>query len=236
MGGRQDLLSPLRCLRGFALQRGAVAPPLHANAVYVGRWHCSRNGAETPASVWANPFRLADCPSREVCLERYRAYLRALRDFPGSLLVLSGTRLVCHCRDHEQCHADVLIDEFRRHFPSEVAGVQLASAFVGVPWTPVQFVERAWSVQHPYDDCRVDIAFAIALFSTLTTGVEATKRRRRACLARWALRAVELRADEEALHARMSPSAAHVVKGKVFLLLGEMLSELGVAGADTLVL
>ena len=30
---------------------------------------------------------------------------------------LSGLRLVCHCKQHEDCHADALIKKFRKYFP-----------------------------------------------------------------------------------------------------------------------
>ena len=35
----------------------------------------------------------------------------------NSLWTLSGTRLVCHCRATEDCHGDVLIEEFKQLYP-----------------------------------------------------------------------------------------------------------------------
>ena len=36
----------------------------------------------------------------------------------SSLWTLSGTRLVCHCRANEACYGDVLVEEFRKTYPS----------------------------------------------------------------------------------------------------------------------
>ena len=34
-----------------------------------------------------------------------------------SLWTLSGARLVCHCRITQSCHADTIIEAFRRQYP-----------------------------------------------------------------------------------------------------------------------
>ena len=39
------------------------------------------------------------------------------RELYRSLWSLSGRRLICHCRSHENCHGDVLIEEFSKCFP-----------------------------------------------------------------------------------------------------------------------
>ena len=36
----------------------------------------------------------------------------------NSLWTLSGTRLVCHCRATEDCHGDVLVEEFKKLYPA----------------------------------------------------------------------------------------------------------------------
>ena len=104
--------------------------------LYIGREHRDHAGVITPGSEWANPFKLRDCKSRTDCLARYRAHLRGRADFPSGLHRLSGRCLVCHCTPAEECHADVLIDEFlgwatrRRPSAGQAVRVKIGRALV----------------------------------------------------------------------------------------------------------
>jgi hypothetical protein len=68
-------------------------------SLYVGR--------PTP---WGNPFTVEEY-GREVCLMKYRIWLQEqLAKQPNFLEPLRGKNLVCFCKLHEACHADILIE------------------------------------------------------------------------------------------------------------------------------
>ena len=51
---------------------------------YIGREFRTKSGRFVAASPFANPFRVADCPDRQSCIERFDAHLRS----SSSLLLL----------------------------------------------------------------------------------------------------------------------------------------------------
>ena len=55
---------------------------------------------------------------RSVAISSFRQALLADHVLHNSLWTLSGTRLVCHCRATEDCHGDVLVEEFRKLYPA----------------------------------------------------------------------------------------------------------------------
>lgn len=101
-------------LRPRRLQRSALsADPLgHRDAVFVG-----------PGSKWANPFKKPDVDAlrgepdvegayqnggwKEAAKLLYRDYLKEEGLDAGEL---RGKDLICTCKPHEPCHADVLLD------------------------------------------------------------------------------------------------------------------------------
>ena len=63
-------------------------------------------------------FLRVDTATRSRChrlggLSRFRVFGKRC-----SLILSSGTRLVCHCRATEDCHGDILVEEFRKLYPA----------------------------------------------------------------------------------------------------------------------
>ena len=52
-----------------------------------------------------------------MAIDKFRETLRQDQALHRSLWTLSGRRLICHCRLHEKCHGDVLIQEFSNSYP-----------------------------------------------------------------------------------------------------------------------
>ena len=69
-----------------------------------------------PKSRYCNTFKVSQV-GRSVAISSFRQALLADPVLHNSLWTLSGTRLVCHCRATEDCHGDVLIEEFRKLYP-----------------------------------------------------------------------------------------------------------------------
>ena len=78
--------------------------------VNIGRGSRQRS---LPKSRYCNTFKDSQV-GRSVAISSFREALRADPVLRSSLWTLSGTRLVCHCRATEDCHGDVLIEEYRR--------------------------------------------------------------------------------------------------------------------------
>ena len=60
-------------------------------------------------------------------IERRRKYLCGSPDLKAVIWTLSGCRLLCHCTKMQDCHADILIDEFKRKFPKAFDRADLGS-------------------------------------------------------------------------------------------------------------
>ena len=63
-----------------------------------------------------NTFKVSEY-GREAAIKGFRETLLKDRELYHSLWTLSGRRLICHCRSHESCHGDVLIEEFVKSYP-----------------------------------------------------------------------------------------------------------------------
>ena len=69
-----------------------------------------------PRSRYCNNSQVS-VNGREAAIAGFREMLLQDRVPYSSLWTLSGTRLVCHCRESEACHGDVLVEEFRKAYP-----------------------------------------------------------------------------------------------------------------------
>ncbi len=63
--------------------------------------------------MWANPFKVSNGVTRENAIDSFEQYLLSNRELLQLIPNLSGKRLVCHCSESQECHADVIIDAFR---------------------------------------------------------------------------------------------------------------------------
>ena len=97
----------------------------------------------------------------------------------------------------------------------EVRGVPaILEAEFGVYHTPDEFMDRAKSLQHPFDaaDLVADASFR-AVLATLSRGIEETEAMQQGVIDRWRRWARELQPQEDALHARMPERVSSVYKG-----------------------
>ena len=81
--------------------------------LYIGRGSRQRSLAK---SRNCNTFKVSEV-GREMAIERFRETLKQDQVLYCSLWTLSGRRLISHCRLHEKCHGDVLIQEFSNSYP-----------------------------------------------------------------------------------------------------------------------
>jgi hypothetical protein len=75
--------------------------------IYIGR---SGKGV---TSIWGNPFTTGRDGTREMVIEKYRAYLQGRPDLLALIPTLKGKRLGCFCKRHDRevaCHGDVLAE------------------------------------------------------------------------------------------------------------------------------
>ena len=82
--------------------------------VYIGRGSRQRSLLK---SRYCNTFKVSQV-GRSVAISSFRQALLADPVLHNSLWTLSGTRLVCHCRATEDCHGDILVEEFRKLYPA----------------------------------------------------------------------------------------------------------------------
>ena len=82
--------------------------------VYIGRGSRQRSLLK---SRYCNTFKVSQV-GRTVAISSFRQALLADSALYNSLWTLSGTRPVCHCQATEDCHGDVLIEEFRKSYPA----------------------------------------------------------------------------------------------------------------------
>ena len=81
--------------------------------LYIGRGSRQRSLAK---SRYCNTFKVSEV-GRDMAIEKFRDSLLQDQALHRSLWTLSGRRLTCHCRLHEKCHGDVLIQEFSNSYP-----------------------------------------------------------------------------------------------------------------------
>ena len=81
--------------------------------LYIGRG-CKQRALQR--SAFANPCKVSAC-GRAGAVAMFREHLESHLAMRKSMWALSGLRLACHCTLGEECHAGILIDEYRRQFP-----------------------------------------------------------------------------------------------------------------------
>ena len=80
---------------------------------FIGR-SCRQRGL--PRSVFGNPYTLS-VYGRAQAVRRYAATLARDDDLRAKVWSLAGCWLVYHCAPEQECHADIIIAEYRRQFP-----------------------------------------------------------------------------------------------------------------------
>ena len=80
--------------------------------LYIGRGSQQDGVAK---SDWANPVSIKDAGSRAGAIEAFRKYLLKNTDLKSRIAELEGRKLMCHCDPGQECHADVLIEEFLKY-------------------------------------------------------------------------------------------------------------------------
>ena len=93
-------------------------PPMTPQELYVGRNRRWGDG------FWSNPHKHLD---RGEAVRAYEEDLRADSSRRALLGGLAGRGLVCHCRQGDPCHTDVLIKVFEEEFPAEPASCDVAA-------------------------------------------------------------------------------------------------------------
>ena len=137
---------------------------LKNNEVYIGRGVPQKR---VPPSKWANPFRLRDQgATRDGIIEAFRDHLRAGAYLWACLPELQGKVLVCHCRPHERCHGDVLIDAVaeraqQQGHPSYLEQLATAAAlelFAGQAGLTAALEEEGVKTREPLERSDEDVA------------------------------------------------------------------------------
>ena len=97
--------------------------------LYIGR-----GGTRGRRSVWANPFSVS-AYGRQEAIARFERYLRSNSELLLQLPSLRHRVLLCHCKPHQGCHADILIKLFQetqaarlRESPPAAQDLQCAAA------------------------------------------------------------------------------------------------------------
>ena len=80
---------------------------------YIGRGSKQRALVK---SIFHNPFKVSEY-GRDLAIQLFEQHLDSSRELQRQIPSLSGTRLVCHCKQQEDCHADALIRKFKELFP-----------------------------------------------------------------------------------------------------------------------
>ena len=143
-----------------------------------------------------------------------------MKSFPGCQRELGGKVLVCHCLMDVECHADVLIEEFR------VAFLRGSSQVIyGMPWIPLGIMREGKSLVHPFEDHTIDDSLKRCIAGNLRDGVDATARARLEALNHWQARADALAQAEAALHGNLDVEVGRVVQGKRILVFKECLRQ-----------
>ncbi|CAK0792825.1 unnamed protein product, partial [Prorocentrum cordatum] len=81
--------------------------------IYIGRGSSS---LQLAPSKWGNLFRIRDGLDRNRAIELSAEHLEKSPDLLADLSSLSGARLLCHCKEHQACHGDVLIAKWLERF------------------------------------------------------------------------------------------------------------------------
>ena len=101
--------SPLIPTRGFL---DSIRRPMTGDS-YIGRGCEQRVLAK---SELHNPYKVSE-HGRDLAIQLFEQHVDPSRELQEPIPPPSGVRLVCHCKQHEGCHADVLIKKFKDFFP-----------------------------------------------------------------------------------------------------------------------
>ena len=85
---------------------------------YVGRGSRQRN---LPKSRYCNIYKVAE-HGRASALTLYQQHLDSSAELKRSIWTLTGCRLLCHCTKSQDCHADILIREFKNSTQTHTTG------------------------------------------------------------------------------------------------------------------
>ncbi|CAK0802495.1 unnamed protein product, partial [Prorocentrum cordatum] len=102
-------------ISGVAPVRGEVGRTYDDDkrTIYIGR---GSSPLQLAPSKWGNPFRIRDGLDRRRAIELFAEHLEKSPDLLADLSSLSGVRLLCHCKEHQACHGDVLIAKWLERF------------------------------------------------------------------------------------------------------------------------
>ena len=81
--------------------------------LYIGRG-CRQRGLAR--SRWCNDFKVS-VHGRATAISKFSKKLQQDEALRADVWSLSGLRLLCHCTPVQDCHADIIIQEFVRQFP-----------------------------------------------------------------------------------------------------------------------
>ena len=81
---------------------------------YIGRRSRQRS---LKRSTFANDFKVSEF-GREIAISKFGEKMATDELLQSTLWRLSGARLICHCSARQACHADVIIEAYRRRFPN----------------------------------------------------------------------------------------------------------------------
>ena len=140
--------------------------------------------------------------------------------------------MACCCALVDRCHADTLIAEFA-HFFGATSGPFIA--VWATPWIPHAFLEAARLLPHHFQDVALNDNILQLSFDYVIKGPNFVMAQRLNFVKRWTARAQQLRAAEVKFHQSPNPAVEKVVHEHQFLLLLEMLQELGFPKYRTLV-
>ena len=80
--------------------------------VYIGRGDKQLGLAP---SYWGNPFRIGRDGDRKEVVTKFQNLVES-GELMGKVRGLKGNVLLCHCRDDEECHGDVLVNAYVEKF------------------------------------------------------------------------------------------------------------------------
>ena len=191
---------------------------------YINRFHRTRSDEVLGESSFADPLKVRNCANIEECL-RFISQSSSLSFRLPS--VPWG-----HCALGDGCRTDVLISLFA-HFFGATSG-----AFVAVsatPWIPHVFLKAARLLPHPFQDVALDHNILQLCFDNVIKGQDFVMAQRLKFFQKWTARAQQLRAAEIKFHKSLRPVVEKVVHKQQFLVLLEMLQELGFPKCQVLV-
>ncbi|CAK0817390.1 unnamed protein product [Prorocentrum cordatum] len=90
--------------------------------IYIGRGSSS---LQLAPSKWGHPFRIRGGLDKNQAIELLAEHLEKSPDLLADLSSLSGARLLCHCKEHQLCHGDVLIAKWLERFNVYIVNLEV---------------------------------------------------------------------------------------------------------------